>query len=96
MTDIDYLNEPPSGWFVLDITRRDENPRGRDWTALMVDVDPDELKNKTMSVISRRGFMFTPTILAFVWHISAGSGSLASTEVGRLHGSNIQTARAHL
>lgn len=45
MTKVEDLDQPPADWFVLDVMRRDENPRGRDWTALMVDVDPDELKN---------------------------------------------------
>ena len=44
---IETNDRPPAGWFVLDVMRRDENPRGRDWTALMVDVDPDELKKCT-------------------------------------------------
>jgi hypothetical protein len=38
--------------FVL-IVRQDENPRGRDWTALMVDVDPDDLKNCTCDFPAR-------------------------------------------
>jgi hypothetical protein len=41
------LDQPPAAWFVLDVMRRDQNPRGRDWSALMVDVDPEELKNCT-------------------------------------------------
>ena len=45
VTQVEYLDQPPADWIVLDVMRRDENPRGRDWTALMVDVDPDELKN---------------------------------------------------
>ena len=43
MKAIEYLDRPPSGWFVLDVMRREE--KGRDWAALMVDVDPDDLKN---------------------------------------------------
>jgi hypothetical protein len=42
---VEYLDQPPLGWFVLDVVRRDEHSRGRDWAALMVDVDPDDLKN---------------------------------------------------
>jgi hypothetical protein len=41
MTAIEYLDHPPSDWFVLDVMRNE----ARDWVALMVDVDPDELKN---------------------------------------------------
>jgi hypothetical protein len=44
MAAVKYLDQPPAGWFVLEVMRTDEDPRGRDWTALMVDVDPDELK----------------------------------------------------
>jgi hypothetical protein len=33
--------------------RQYENPRGRDWTALMVDVDPDDLKNCTCDFPAR-------------------------------------------
>jgi hypothetical protein len=40
-----YLAQPPAGWFVLDVMRNDENPHGCDWTALMIDVDPEELKD---------------------------------------------------
>jgi hypothetical protein len=42
MTAIEYL-DPPPGWFVLDVMRRES--RKWDWSALMVDVDPDDLKN---------------------------------------------------
>jgi hypothetical protein len=42
----EYLDQPPVGWFVLEVCRRDEKRRGLgDWSALMIDVDPDELKN---------------------------------------------------
>jgi hypothetical protein len=40
MTAIKYLDLPPSGWFVLDVMRN--KARGRDWTALMADFDPDD------------------------------------------------------
>ena len=43
MTAIEYLDRPPTGWFVLDVIRREA--RKRDWVALMIDVDPDDLKN---------------------------------------------------
>src|SRR5450756_2299991 len=38
------LDHPPPGWFVLDVMRKDMAERTRDWVALMVDVDPDDLK----------------------------------------------------
>jgi hypothetical protein len=37
------LEQPPAGWFVLDVMRG--GGRGGDWSALMVDVDPEDLKN---------------------------------------------------
>jgi hypothetical protein len=44
MTAREYLDRPPRGWFALDVLK-DGNPRKWDWTALMVDVHPDDLKN---------------------------------------------------
>jgi hypothetical protein len=43
--EIEYLDAPvpPPGWFVLGVVR--EEARKWDWTALLIDVDPDELKN---------------------------------------------------
>lgn len=40
---IQYLDHPPTGWFILDVMKVDG--RGRDWSALMIDVDPDDLKS---------------------------------------------------
>jgi hypothetical protein len=41
---VEALDHPPEDdWFVLDVMRA--KSRGWDWTALMVDVDPDDLKN---------------------------------------------------
>jgi hypothetical protein len=37
------LERPPAGWFVLGVMRKVQ--RGRDWVALMIDVEPDDLKN---------------------------------------------------
>jgi hypothetical protein len=41
MAAIEYL-DPPPGWFVLDVMKVGS---GWDWCALMIDVDPDELKH---------------------------------------------------
>jgi hypothetical protein len=38
MTEIEYLDRPPAGWFVLEIMK----VRGRNWVALMIDVDPKQ------------------------------------------------------
>jgi hypothetical protein len=40
---IEYADTPPAGWFILDVVRREA--RKWDWAALMIDVDPDELKH---------------------------------------------------
>lgn len=47
MTAIEHVDRPPSGWFVLDVMRKEW--RKWDWVALMVDVDPDsdDFKNYT-------------------------------------------------
>jgi hypothetical protein len=43
MTAIQYLDQPPVGWFVLDVMKGGES--GLEWVALMVDVDPSDLKS---------------------------------------------------
>jgi hypothetical protein len=40
MTAIEYLDHPPADMFVLDVMRRKK--RTWDWSALMIDVPPDE------------------------------------------------------
>ena len=42
MIAIPTLDRPPPGWFALDVVREG---RKWDWVALMVDVEPDELKH---------------------------------------------------
>jgi hypothetical protein len=39
------FDQPPLGWFVLDVHRK-QAPKW-DWVALMVDFDPDDLKTCT-------------------------------------------------
>jgi hypothetical protein len=39
---IEYLDQPPAGWFPLDVMRKEA--RKWDWVALMIDVHPDDLK----------------------------------------------------
>jgi hypothetical protein len=41
MTAIEYLDQPPAGWFVIDVMQREGRGRRRDWAALAVDFDPD-------------------------------------------------------
>ncbi|MDR3423035.1 MAG: hypothetical protein P4L80_17630 [Xanthobacteraceae bacterium] len=43
-SNIEYL-DLPNGWFALDVCR--ESARKWDWVALMIDVDPDDLKTCT-------------------------------------------------
>jgi hypothetical protein len=38
--DRDERDRPPPGWFVLDVMR--VKSRSWDWTALMIDCDPDD------------------------------------------------------
>ena len=37
------VNRPRAGWFTLAVMRN--GSRGWDWSALMIDVEPDDLKN---------------------------------------------------
>jgi hypothetical protein len=53
---VEYLARLEPGWFVLDVMRA--KPREKNWLALMIDVDPDELK--TASAMFRHYFMFEP------------------------------------
>ena len=43
MTAIETLDRPPSGWFALDVMRKEGSKL--EWVALMIDVHPDELKD---------------------------------------------------
>jgi hypothetical protein len=38
-----FVDSPPAGWFILDVVRAER--RKWNWTALMIDVHPDELKH---------------------------------------------------
>ena len=40
MSAIENFDSPPPGWFVLEVLRAES--RKWDWSALMIDVDPDE------------------------------------------------------
>jgi hypothetical protein len=48
MTEIEYLDRPPAGWLVLEIMK----VRGRNWVALMIDVDPEDYRAKYCSLQS--------------------------------------------
>jgi len=39
---LERFDRPPNGWFVLDIMP--ETMAGRRWVALMLDIDPDEIR----------------------------------------------------
>jgi hypothetical protein len=38
---IEYLDEPPAGWFPLSVAKADDS-RKWDWVGMMVNVPPDE------------------------------------------------------
>jgi hypothetical protein len=42
---VELLDQPQAGWFILDVVRQHgENAHCRDWAALMIDVDPGDLR----------------------------------------------------
>jgi len=41
---VEEFDRPPQGWFALDIMKA-KGGRAWDWVALMIDVDPEELKH---------------------------------------------------
>jgi hypothetical protein len=80
MTAIEYVERPPAGWFALDVMRT--RSRKWDWVALMVDIDPDDLKNCACDFPAL--FLYTPTTIGRgnASRISFGFASKASTEAG--------------
>ena len=44
MSDIEWVDRPPDGWFVLDVMKL-KKLRKWDWWALMIEVAPDEHKH---------------------------------------------------
>jgi hypothetical protein len=52
MIDLATLDRPPPGWFAVDVMRRNDT-RKWDWVALMIDVDPDDLKSCTCDFPAR-------------------------------------------
>jgi hypothetical protein len=40
-----YVDRLPSGWFALDVMPARAGKRCQDWTALLIDVHPDDLKH---------------------------------------------------
>jgi hypothetical protein len=58
MTTIEYLDRPPTGWFVLDVMRC--QARKRDWVALMIDIDPDCPDWRDGSRRARNAFVRVP------------------------------------
>ena len=44
MTAIEYVDRPPPGWFVMDVMR--ESARKWDWVAVMIDVDPEDFRER--------------------------------------------------
>jgi hypothetical protein len=46
---LEESDKPPAGWFLLDVVKKTRS-RKWDWFALMVDVDPNDLKYYTCDV----------------------------------------------
>ncbi|MCW5692931.1 MAG: hypothetical protein KIT48_11260 [Pseudolabrys sp.] len=44
MAALEFLEGPAPGWFPLDVMQEGNGRKGG-WVALMIDVDPDELKH---------------------------------------------------
>lgn len=40
---VQFADAPPAGWFILDVMRQDGHRY--DWAALMIDVEPEDLKD---------------------------------------------------
>jgi hypothetical protein len=78
---LEYLDRSVPGWFALDVMR--QKPRKRDWVALMVDVDPDDLKHCACDFPALFYVHIDPEI---VWRANAGSVSLVSTGTRRARG----------
>ena len=55
-----YLDRAPPGGPTLDVMR--QHPRKRDWVALMVSVDPNDLKHCTCATF-QHCFMFIRTTI---------------------------------
>ncbi len=46
MNPVEEFDRPPAGWHALNVMRK--TSRKWDWIAIMVDVDPDDLKHCTI------------------------------------------------
>lgn len=53
---MEYLDRPPSGWFALDVMRKEK--RKWDWVALMIDVHPEDYP--TLFATARQGWLRIP------------------------------------
>jgi hypothetical protein len=53
-----YLDRPRSGWFVLDVMRRQRE--SCDWVALMVDYDPDDPNRVGPPPVSKSALLRIP------------------------------------
>jgi hypothetical protein len=54
-----FLDRPPSGWFALDVMRRDRSGKW-DWVALMVDVRPDQCLSEAALLTAREAWVSIP------------------------------------
>jgi hypothetical protein len=90
MIDLATLDRPPPGWFAVDVMRRNDT-RKWDWVALMIDVDPDDLKSCTCDFPAR--FYVHPKEYRPEGrqHANAGLSFLASTGIAKRHGKPFAT-----
>ena len=47
-----FLDRPPAGWFVLDVMKAEA--RKSDWCALMIDVPPDDFRERRPGALRAR------------------------------------------
>jgi hypothetical protein len=59
MTATEYLDRPPSGWFVLDVMKR--RLRGHDRVALMANVHPEDIRRGAFDRVAyKEGWLKIP------------------------------------
>jgi hypothetical protein len=83
---VDYLDHLPQGWFALDVLPVREDKNCQVWAALLVDVEPDNLKRCDVDFQRCFTWIRTNIDLDFGRHIRAGTAFQASTEANRKPG----------
>jgi hypothetical protein len=57
---MEYLDRPPAGWFVVEVMPKKAKRGKRDWVALMMDVDPDEIERSVVQIAFRSAWVSIP------------------------------------